>query len=59
MRKNNINYEYLNYIRRYRTYHGYYTNNGTFKPSEGFADELKTIEYDNEDDFKFSPHTEP
>ena len=53
--KNNIKYEYLNYIRRYLTYHGYYTDNRTFKPSEGFADELKTIEHDNENDFKFSP----
>ncbi len=52
--KNNIEYEYLNSINMYPRYHGYYTDNRGFTPSEGFDSELSSITYDKEEDFKFS-----
>ncbi|MCF7568285.1 TlpA family protein disulfide reductase [Sabulilitoribacter arenilitoris] len=49
-----INYNYLNYISMYERSHAYYAKIEDFKVSEGFEDELKNIDYNNENDFKFS-----
>ncbi|WP_242093464.1 TlpA family protein disulfide reductase [Aestuariivivens sediminicola] len=50
----NINYSYLGQLMRYQPYHAYYTGNPDFEVSEDFLKELDQIDYNNEDDFKFS-----
>ncbi len=52
--KRNINYSYLSNLNKYKSYHTYYAKKTDFKPSEGFLDELKDLDYSNEDDFNFS-----
>jgi len=49
-----INYQYLNDISKYESYHSYYAKKPDFKVSEGFLDELKSIDYNNETDYKNS-----
>ncbi|WP_439129842.1 TlpA family protein disulfide reductase, partial [Polaribacter sp.] len=49
--KKNINYKYLASINNYKVYHGYYSKNRSFEPSENFLDELKNIDIENEKDF--------
>lgn len=50
----NINYEYLSKLNIYESYHAHYAELPDFKVSEGFAAELATLTYDNEEDFLFS-----
>ncbi len=49
-----INYQYLNDIAKYESYHSYYAKKPDFKASEGFTDELKSLDYNNETDYKNS-----
>ena len=51
MEKNSINYEYLATLNNYKTYHGYYSKNRAFEPSENFLDDLKGLDLENEKDF--------
>ncbi|MEQ6123677.1 redoxin family protein [Pseudotenacibaculum sp. MALMAid0570] len=51
---NNIKYEYLSALSIYELYHGYFAKKKDFKASENFADELNSMSYDNEGDFKYS-----
>ncbi len=50
----NINYSYLYQISIYQRYHEHYAEKPGFKTSEGFLDELKNLNYENEEDFTFS-----
>ena len=50
----NINYSYLYQISIYQLYHEHYAKKPGFKTSEGFLDELKDLNYENEEDFTFS-----
>ncbi len=52
--KRNLNYDYLNRLSTYGSYHSYVTKKPDFKPSEGFLNELDNMGYDNEEDFLFS-----
>ena len=52
--KKNILYEYLSNLSQYEGYHGYYTKNRDFKVGENFLHELKEVDYNNENDYKFS-----
>lgn len=51
---NNINYQYLNKLSIYETYHAHFAEIKDFKVSEGFLDELNDLDYTNEDDIIFS-----
>lgn len=50
-----INYSYLSTLSIYPMYHAHFAKKPDFKASEGFSAELDDIEYNNEEDFKFSP----
>jgi thiol-disulfide isomerase/thioredoxin len=52
--KKNINYSYLATLQKYESYHGYYIKDRSFKVSENFLDENKSIDVSNENDFLFS-----
>lgn len=49
-----INYQYLNNIAKYESYHQYYAKKPDFKVSDGYTDEMKSIDYNNATDFKNS-----
>ncbi|AUP80605.1 TlpA family protein disulfide reductase [Flavivirga eckloniae] len=51
--KRNINYENLFMIDQYEKMNKF-MGNPDFKVSEGFTDELKTVDYENKEDFMFS-----
>jgi len=50
----NINYSYLYQISIYQQYHEHYAEKPNFKTTEGFLEELKDLNYENEEDFTFS-----
>ncbi|QOD60228.1 TlpA family protein disulfide reductase [Polaribacter haliotis] len=50
----NIKYNYLSFLKNYKSYHGYYTKNREFEPSEGFLSDLEGLDIENESDFLFS-----
>jgi len=52
--KRNLHYAYLNKLDIYERYHAHYAKKTNFKVSEGFLDELKSIAFENEEDFTFS-----
>lgn len=51
---NNINYQYLNKLSIYETYHAHFAEIEDFEVSEGFLDELSDLDYTNENDILFS-----
>lgn len=50
----NINYEYLYFLSQYELVQVNHLGNKDFKASKSITDELKDLEYTNEDDFLFS-----
>lgn len=52
--KNNIINSYLSSLNDYEFNHGYYTNQKDFKTSSDFLKELKALDYNNEENYKFS-----
>ena len=52
--KRSLNYAYLGLLNRYERYHAHYAKKPEFKASEGFLDELGSVDYNNEEDFEFS-----
>ncbi len=52
--KRNLNYYTLGRLNDYEPAHGYYAKKQGFKASEGFLDDLKDLDYNNEEDFLFS-----
>lgn len=58
--KNNIYYEYLLGLKRYKLYHALYANKRGFKPSDNFTNtlknELSALTYDNVESFKYSSY---
>ncbi|WP_456378282.1 TlpA family protein disulfide reductase [Lutibacter sp.] len=53
--KRNIKYSYLQQLDIYQSYHAHYAKKPDFKTSKGYLTELDSINYDNEEDFLFSP----
>ena len=51
----NIHYGYLGKLNSYKSYHGYYAKKKKFEPSKDFLNEVNDVQYDNEEDFNFSP----
>ena len=52
--KRNLQYSYLNNILNYERIHKYFTKNEDFKVSDDFLDELKKVDYLNQEDYQFS-----
>lgn len=52
----NINYFYLNMLADYQPAHRHFTRNQSFQVSDSFLTELEVVEYDNYEDYKFSPY---
>lgn len=53
--KRNLHYSYLKQLNSYGYLHAHYAKKPDFKPTEGFLEELKSIDYENLEDFNFSP----
>ncbi|WP_242202376.1 TlpA family protein disulfide reductase [Aestuariivivens insulae] len=53
--KRNIKYTYLRKLSNYESNHAYYTKTPDFKATEGFLKELDGLDYNNREDFMFSP----
>jgi len=51
----NIQYAYLGSLNIYKSYHSYYAKKKDFEPSKDFLNEVANIQFNNEEDFKFSP----
>jgi thiol-disulfide isomerase/thioredoxin len=52
----NFNYEYLASLSNYEVYHAYFAKIKDFKVSDTISSKLKDINFDNEEDFVFSPY---
>jgi thiol-disulfide isomerase/thioredoxin len=52
--KKNLYYGYLGSLNNYERAHKYFTKNEDFKVSEDFLKELENVDFNNEEDFKFS-----
>lgn len=52
--KRNINYEYFAKLNKYQRFHAYHAKKPEFIVSEGYLNELKDFDYNNEEDFLFS-----
>ncbi len=50
----NTDYFYLKLLTDYEGAHKYFTNNSDFKVSENFLSEMDDIDYQNEEDYKYS-----
>ncbi len=52
--KRNLNYGYLSRLNNYESGHKYYAKNEGFKITNDFLKEVKSLDYSNIEDFKFS-----
>lgn len=52
--RKNINFEYLNQVNNYEDYHGYYTKNPEFKASENITAQLKDMNLEDLESYRFS-----